>query len=456
VSVFLGLAVMQDRDSLPMRVPDVGILLVPVALGLALSAACAVSSFASDVAGGSFGWRQPVGLLSIAAVACGLFPAMITLTDGAWYAPRTSINELVAPQIAPDDEFGSFRVLYLGDPRLIPVAPEDIGGGISMALTAPGQPQFRDRFAAPETPADTQLQAALREIANGSTQRGGRLLAPYGIRYVIVPIFDGANSTPDDPIEPPIGLVDALNVQLDLELAYTAADFMLYENRSAMPVAAMLSGERAAVAAFESPAELARVDLSGVPSLFGDILRTRRGSGDVEPGVVHLGVPLDDNWQLQVGDQAIAPHAGFGALTAYDTPAAGTAELTYEAPTSRRTALTGQALLWALALLAASRLSTPSWLGRLRRPSRVQVGTVLDLDDDHAALPTEAGDVPVMVPLEFTGPPAERPTEPTTSPVPAVRRADVEVTRAPLLGDDEEPAASWVDDMFADDEEEDR
>ena len=459
VIVFLGLAVMQDRDSLPMRVPDVGILLVPVALGLALSAACAVSSFASDVAGGSFGWRQPLGLLSIAAVACGMFPAMITLTDGAWYAPRTSFNELVAPQIAPDPsgegEFGSFRVLYLGDPRLIPVAPEDIGGGIAMAITAPGQPHFRDRFAAPDTPADTQLQAALREIADGSTQRGGRLLAPYGIRYVIVPIFDGANSTPDDPIEPPIGLVDALNVQLDLELAYTAADFMLYENRSAMPVGAMLSGESAAAAAFESAAELARVDLSGAPSLFGDILRTRRGSGDVEPGVVHLGVPLDENWQLQVGDQEIAPRVGFGVLTAYDTPAAGSAELAYDAPSSRRIALLGQALLWALALLASSRLSTPSWLGRLRRPSRVRGGTVLDLNDDHAALPTEAGDVPVMVPLEFTAPPAELPTEPTTSPVPAVRRAEVDVTSAPLFGDDEEPAASWVDDMFSDDDEED-
>jgi hypothetical protein len=54
-----------------------------------------------------------------------------------------------------------------------------------------------------------------------------------------------------------------------------------------------------------------------------------------------------------------------------------------------------------------------------------------------------------MVPLEFTGPPAERPT----SRVRAVRRAEAEVTRAPLFGDDEAPSTSWVDDMFADEDD---
>ena len=65
VVVFLALAVLQDRDALPFAVPDVGLLLVPVALGLALSAASAVAAFGADVTGRTFGWRQPLGLLSI-------------------------------------------------------------------------------------------------------------------------------------------------------------------------------------------------------------------------------------------------------------------------------------------------------------------------------------------------------------------------------------------------------
>ncbi len=97
VVTFGVLAVLQDRDALPLRVPEVGILLVPVALGLAIAAACAVASFASDVAGGTFGWRQPLGVLSIAAVLCGLFPALLTVTNGSWFAARTTMMTLLSP-----------------------------------------------------------------------------------------------------------------------------------------------------------------------------------------------------------------------------------------------------------------------------------------------------------------------------------------------------------------------
>ncbi len=121
IVVFLGLAVLQDRDSLPFALPDVGVLLAPVALGLALSSASAVAAFGEDVAGRNFGWRQPAGLLSIAAVAVGVFPAVITLTDGAWYAPRTSLVRAVQSALVPSADAGDYRVLYLGDPRAHPV-----------------------------------------------------------------------------------------------------------------------------------------------------------------------------------------------------------------------------------------------------------------------------------------------------------------------------------------------
>ena len=186
VVTFGVLAVLQDRDALPFRVPEVGILLVPIALGLALAAACAVSSFASDVAGGTFGWRQPLGVISILAVLCGTFPALVTLTDGWWYAPRTTMMTLLGPRVAADD-FGDFRVLYVGDPRVLPAAPHDLGDGVAYALTGPGVPPIADRWTAPGTNADDELAVALTDVASGVTQRGGRLLAPFAIRYVVVP-----------------------------------------------------------------------------------------------------------------------------------------------------------------------------------------------------------------------------------------------------------------------------
>lgn len=449
VVTFGSLAVMQDRDALPLRVPDVGLLLAPVALGLALAAACAVASFAADVAGGTFGWRQPLGLVSIGAVLCGIFPALITLTDGAWFAPRTSLNDLVAPQIAPDPEFGDFRVLYVGDPRLIPVAPQDIGGGIAVALTTSGTPDFRNRFAPPSTPADDTLQRALRDIADGATQRGGRLLAPYGIRYIVVPIFDGANSTPSDPVEPPAGLLDAFDAQLDLELAYTAADFTMYENRSAIPAVAVLPSPLAE-ADVESPAQLVRTDLTAAESVFDGLLEQRSGSADVDAGVLHLAVAFDQNWTLETGGQDVAPRPGFSVMTAFDVGEPGTAELGYQSPTSRQQALAGQAIAWVVVLLAASRLTVPGWVVRARR-SRVEMTTAIDFADDHVALPTERGDVPVVVPLEPVDPPAAAPRARVR---PGQRLLVPDAQAGSLFADDSESSHSkWVDEMLAGDED---
>ena len=149
VTVFGTLAVLQDRDTLPVRVPDVGVLLVPVALGLALSAAAAVASFGRDVAGRTFGWRQPAGVLSIAAVAIGVFPSVMTLLDGAWFAPRITVVDVAEAQLPVEPEIGDYRVLYLGDPRLLPVPVDDLGQGVSMAVVDDGPLDLRDRWTAP-------------------------------------------------------------------------------------------------------------------------------------------------------------------------------------------------------------------------------------------------------------------------------------------------------------------
>ncbi len=72
VLVFGALAVLADQGALPVGAPEAGVLLVPVALGLAISAAAALAAFDLDVRGETFGWRQPLGLLSSVAVVVGL------------------------------------------------------------------------------------------------------------------------------------------------------------------------------------------------------------------------------------------------------------------------------------------------------------------------------------------------------------------------------------------------
>jgi GT2 family glycosyltransferase len=447
VVTFGVLAVLQDRDALPFRVPEVGILLVPVALGLALAAACAVASFASDVAGGTFGWRQPLGVLSIAAVLCGTFPALVTLTDGWWFAPRTTMMTLLAPRVAADD-FGDFRVLYRGDPRVLPAAPHDLGDGVAYALTGPGVPEFADRWTAPTSDADDELAQALDDVSSGATQRGGRLLAPYAIRYIVVPYIDGGQSTASDPIEAPAGLKDAFGAQLDLRHLFTSPNFDVFENTAAFPGTAAFTGSLADATSAAGSAELVRRDLSAAPAVLSGTLESGSASGEVPTGVVALAVPFDEQWTMDVNGEDLPARVGFGALTAFDAATGGQAELQYETPSSRRAALFGQAALWVVALVAASRLRIAAWTSR--RARRGDRRAVIDLAED-VDLPTDAGDVPVMVPLEPVGAGAR---QPATSSRSAAQKTTVFRPSRPLFrADDEAERAAWVEDMFADEDE---
>jgi GT2 family glycosyltransferase len=451
VVAFGLLAVLQDRGDLPVRLPEVGFLLAPVALGLSIAAACAVASFVADIRGGSFGWRQPAGLIAIGAVGVGMFPSLLTLTDGSWYAPSTTLTSLLAPQIAPDAEFGDFRVLYVGDPRVMPGAPVDLGDGVAMQVTAPGEPAIADRWVTPTNDGDDALAAALDDIAGNVTQRGGRLLAPYGIRYVVVPVYDGAESTPDEPVNVPAGLIGALGSQLDLELRHSPPNYVLFENHSAFPGAALFTGDDATAAGARTPAELVATDLSGGTAALGTVLDDLSGSGAVDPGVLALAVPFDDRWTLEVDGQPVAARQGFGVMTAFDVPAAGQAELRYDAPGSRRLALLGQALLWLVALFAASRVRLPGWLARSGR--HVAGGHEL-IDLDHLT-GDERGDstgddptitIPMVRPSAASGPDVGRPLFDDDE--------DVTATIARLArGDAERPSTAWVDDLFDGDDD---
>ena len=438
VVVFGGLAVLQDRDALPFRVPEIGVLLVPVALGLALAAACAVASFASDVAGGRFGWRQPLGVLSIAAVLCGAFPFLVTLTDGAWFAPRTTMMSLLAPRIAADD-FGDFRVLYIGDPRVLPAAPHDLGDGIAYALTAPGVPSIVDRWAAPGSAADDELAQALDDIAGGATQRGGRLLAPYAIRYIVVPNIDGGESTAGDPLPPPAGLTDAFGAQLDLRRLFTSPSFDVFENSAAFPGVAAFTGPLADATAAAGPAELVRRDLSDAPAvLAGDARPIARRPVTCRPVSSPSPSRSTSSGRSTSTVTRCTPGLASGCSRRSTSPR--------PAPPSRATrrrrpampSCSARPLLWVAALDRGESPARP----RVDRPPaerRRAQGPVIELAD-AVELPSEAGEVPVMVARE---------------PVGRGRRRTLGATvREPLYrADDETARAAWVDEMFAGDDD---
>ena len=135
VVVFGWLAVLDDSSSLPIRMPEPGIMLVPVAIGLAIAAGCVVASFELDVRGGSFGWRQPLSLISVIAIAVGVIPAAIGLTSGRWDAPTTTLIDLLGVRLPDQPTDGDYRVLWVGDQRVLPVSGQPYRPGIGYAIT---------------------------------------------------------------------------------------------------------------------------------------------------------------------------------------------------------------------------------------------------------------------------------------------------------------------------------
>jgi hypothetical protein len=417
--VFGVLAVFQDQDVLPFRLPDLGVLLAPVVVGLALAAAVAFAAFGDDVAGRSFGWRQPVGLAALAAVAVGCIPVVLTVTDGAFYAPRSTLNQITASYVgtAAEDDEEDGRVLYLGDPRLLPVPATPLGGGVSLAVVDDGPLDHRDRSVASDDELRADLMTVIADVAAGETARGGRLLAPFGVRYIVVPVVDGVSSTAADPLPVATGLVEALGDQLDLARVVTPAAFLVFENVAAMPTTSTIDGDLAVASRADTLDVLVGVDPAGVqPVLVGADAR-RTATDQVPAGTVHVGIAPDDLWRLEVDGAPIEARRAFGATTAFDVAAAGSATLEYEPAPARRWSLIGVGALWLVALVLASRLGVPAVLRRTR--SRDE--TLLDLDAEPGAADLSVLDQEGGPPPEFASwvdemlPP---PSPPSAAPAP--------------------------------------
>ena len=274
-----------------------------------------------------------------------------------------------------------------------PLPVDDLGDGVAMAVVDDGNLDLRDRWPTPDQETDAALAGAIEQIRSSSTLRGGRLLAPFGVRFIVVPFVDGANSTAADPLPVPAGLLDALGSQLDLAPRYSPPSLAVFENRAAIPTTAGLEGALAEASRVDTPDELVAVDTSGAGPAMVGVDESRRAADSVAGEVLHFGVPLDESWELSANGEPVAGRVGFGVTTAYDITAAGTAELRYRSPASRTTWLLVLGGLWVAALVASSRVRIPARL----RPVRPAGETLIDLDTEaQSTMPPDRSHVSVV------------------------------------------------------------
>jgi GT2 family glycosyltransferase len=325
-------------------VPAPEAALAVAALGLAIAAGVTVSAAAELVRDRKFGWRQVVATLAVAGVAVGALGFVGDTFSGKW---RASSGWGEALAFSTDSQRqGQFRILWLGDPSVLPLDPVEIDDSLSYTLTRNGPGDAREMLRAPVTDADAVIDDAVASARDGDTSRLGRILAPLGVRYVAFTLRNGEDG--ELGVTPP-GVSGALDDQLDLALLGSPPGIVLYENLSWAPARALVPEPRAAevpTGAVDPLAAAARVDLAGARPI---------GDQPVPPGTALLAEAFDDGWSATGGGQSLEHEVGFGVTNAFPTSERSEVKFSHDGQGRVYLLLLIELVLWAAAIFWWSR-----------------------------------------------------------------------------------------------------
>ena len=236
-----GLAFAASRGDLGSFAPSESVVLAPAALAVAACVGLGISAFENDLTGREFGWRQVVSVASLVFVAIGLVPVVGAAAGGRWDLPSQGVEQPLAFLGHPGTT-GVARVLWLGDPRALPAGGWSVQPGLAYALTPRDLPDSAQVFTPAGAGPAAVVSDAVRLAVSGGTVHLGRLLAPAGVRYVVV--VDGlapsmvGSVTPSVSAPPPAGLDQDLLQQDDLQVVPGVLGVQVFENGEDMPVTA--------------------------------------------------------------------------------------------------------------------------------------------------------------------------------------------------------------------------
>lgn len=348
----------------PFALPAPEVILAPAAAAIALAGGCAAISFERDVLGKGFSLRQVGLVVGLAALVAGTFPLFAAAGNGRWHLPRNDF-EVALSFLNAQEEDAPFRVLWLGQPDVLPVSGWRLNADTAYATSDNGLPDVTELFPG-RTDGGTEILAeALRTATRRETNRLGDLLGPMGVRYVVVPERLAPKPFADEefPLDPAVR--DALASQLDLVQINVNPAVTVYENSAWIPTRALLPSSDAgdmgseAVEPRDALAAATRTDFGDATSALGDEQGPTTFQGPVDgEGELYLASGPTDGWNLEVEGEEAERRAVFGWANAFDLPRGGTARLTFHTPLTRYLLIALQAALWILVL------------SRVRRPAR--------------------------------------------------------------------------------------
>ncbi len=359
--VSFGVAWAVQRGDLPVALPAVDVLLVPAAAGLALATAMGVRAFEVDLPGYRFGWRQVASGVAAAAVVAGIVPVIGASFDGRWSMPAGDDTRALGFIDAENDET-PFRVLWLGDPAAVPLGGWAWEDGLVYGTTDDGAPTLENLWVGSDDGPSALLADALDMASTGQTARLGRLLAPMGVRYIVVPegLAPEPFARPDLPVPPAVQAT--LEAQLDLEPVDVPAGLTVYRNEAFMPLRAGVPAS-VEIPVDEGIASALGLDLSGAPAVLPDTEGRVSWSGPLEDDTtVLLSAASSDRWELEVDGSSVERIEPFEWSNGFEVTEGGSGALSFHTSPWLYVALAIQTLvwLWVLRTVVWRRLDQPA------------------------------------------------------------------------------------------------
>jgi hypothetical protein len=215
---------------------DAEVLVAPAAVAFAACCGIATAAFELDLRHHRFGWRQITAVLAVACFAVGLLPGVGAMLGGRGNLPGAGFEE-TASEFTTSSPPGA-RVVWIGDARALPGSAFQAGPGISEFVTTTGLPSMATLWPNPDPGPASAVMADIEAAMAGRTLRLGALLAPAGVRYVVVPtapapVLIGEQTPPPAPPPPP--LVRALDSQTDLRQLPPEDGVLVWANAAWVP-----------------------------------------------------------------------------------------------------------------------------------------------------------------------------------------------------------------------------
>lgn len=213
-------------------------IVAPAAVCVAVLVGLGAAALGADLRRSGFGWRHVAAVAFGVVSVAGLVPVLGASLGGRWYLPTTGYDTVLSWIDGTGPAAASQRVLWLGDPRALPLPGWQVHPGLAAAISSGGLPDATRLWPSADPGAGSAVIGEVVGAESGLTIRLGHLLAPSGIRYIVVPsavapVLPGVQQA--NTASAPQVLLDGLSAQSDLHELPSEGGTVVFENSAWAP-----------------------------------------------------------------------------------------------------------------------------------------------------------------------------------------------------------------------------